>query len=128
VDSQARLVLRLDDAHWAAVERHDSQIIVRAVVGPFDQQLGSAAAPSRPATLAIRSRQPEQGPPHWPTVADDLELGLIEDGELHVLAKIDGRYLSTEVAGGFTGRVIGVEPMPDQTGPAIVRHFSYRGL
>jgi xylan 1,4-beta-xylosidase len=25
-----------------------------------------------------------------------------------VLAELDGRYLSTEVAGGFTGRVIGM--------------------
>ncbi|MEO3923300.1 hypothetical protein ABGB07_05505 [Micromonosporaceae bacterium B7E4] len=30
------------------------------------------------------------------------------DGTFDVLAELDGRYLSTEVAGGFTGRVIGV--------------------
>jgi hypothetical protein len=29
------------------------------------------------------------------------------DGTFHALASLDGRYLSTEVAGGFTGRVIG---------------------
>ena len=30
------------------------------------------------------------------------------DGAFDVLAELDGRYLSTEVAGGFTGRVIGM--------------------
>jgi xylan 1,4-beta-xylosidase len=30
------------------------------------------------------------------------------DGTFTVLATLDGRYLSTEVAGGFTGRVIGM--------------------
>ncbi|MFD8341290.1 hypothetical protein ACFV2C_03245 [[Kitasatospora] papulosa] len=27
---------------------------------------------------------------------------------MEVLAELDGRYLTTEVAGGFTGRVIGM--------------------
>jgi len=30
------------------------------------------------------------------------------NGDVEMLGAIDGRYLSTEVAGGFTGRVIGV--------------------
>ena len=30
------------------------------------------------------------------------------DGTFSVLAELDGRYLPTEVAGGFTGRVIGM--------------------
>ncbi|MGD0558891.1 MAG: hypothetical protein ABSA93_28435, partial [Streptosporangiaceae bacterium] len=29
-------------------------------------------------------------------------------GTFTALAELDGRYLSTEVAGGFTGRVIGM--------------------
>jgi Beta xylosidase C-terminal Concanavalin A-like domain len=34
----------------------------------------------------------------------------VEDADAHigVLAKLDGRYLSTEVVGGFTGLVIGM--------------------
>jgi hypothetical protein len=31
-----------------------------------------------------------------------------EDGTFRELADVDGRYLSTEVAGGFTGRVLGM--------------------
>jgi hypothetical protein len=40
---------------------------------------------------------------------DLLSLGLEDqEGVFTVLAELDGRYLSTEVAGGFTGRVIGM--------------------
>jgi hypothetical protein len=38
-----------------------------------------------------------------------LRLGVEQPGgTFSVLAELDGRYLSTEVAGGFTGRVIGM--------------------
>ncbi|MFC4106326.1 beta-xylosidase family glycoside hydrolase [Micromonospora zhanjiangensis] len=40
---------------------------------------------------------------------DVIHLGVEDaDGAFTVLARLDGRYLSTEVAGGFTGRVIGL--------------------
>lgn len=39
---------------------------------------------------------------------DTVSLGVEnEDGTIVDLAALDGRHLSTEVAGGFTGRVIG---------------------
>ncbi|SDO33374.1 hypothetical protein [Lentzea jiangxiensis] len=38
---------------------------------------------------------------------DTLSFG-VEAPDLTVLAALDGKYLSTEVAGGFTGRVIGL--------------------
>jgi hypothetical protein len=40
---------------------------------------------------------------------DTLTFGVEEpDGTFTSLGTLDGRYLSTEVAGGFTGRVIGL--------------------
>ena len=40
---------------------------------------------------------------------DMLSFGVEEpDGTATPLGTLDGRYLSTEVAGGFTGRVIGM--------------------
>ena len=42
----ARLVLRSDDAHWVAVESTGGAVSARAVVGPFDQVLGTADAPA----------------------------------------------------------------------------------
>lgn len=44
------------------------------------------------------------------------------DGEFRRPADIDGRYLSTEVASGFTGRVIGIEALGSS---AVVTKFTY---
>ncbi|OAH16319.1 beta-xylosidase family glycoside hydrolase [Streptomyces jeddahensis] len=45
------------------------------------------------------------------TGPDTVALGVEEpDGTFTVLGTLDGRCLSTEVAGGFTGRVIGLYP------------------
>ncbi|MGZ4708072.1 MAG: beta-xylosidase family glycoside hydrolase [Acidimicrobiales bacterium] len=40
------------------------------------------------------------------------------------LGRLDGRYLSTEVAGGFTGRMVGLWCA---AGELIVRSLTYRG-
>ena len=125
----ARLVLRMDDAHWAAIESRDGTLTARAIAGPFDQVLGEASAPASPTvTLAIRSTQPPAGPYGGTSVADVVELGIVVDDDFQPIASLDGRYLSTEVAGGFTGRVIGVEPLPGSDEPAIIRRFRYRSL
>jgi xylan 1,4-beta-xylosidase len=47
------------------------------------------------------------------------------DGGFVALAELDGRYLSTEVAGGFTGRVIG---MYAATGTVRFDWFDYESL
>lgn len=135
-----RLVLRLDDNHWVAVESADGAISARAVVGPFDQVLGVGAAspeasPANTVTLAIRALPPTTEP--FAAESDILELGHIDAEEFIRLGSLDGRYLSTEVAGGFTGRVVGVEPhvsagsptVGGATGqPAVLRRFAYRAL
>ncbi|WP_433618615.1 hypothetical protein ACQP2P_21695 [Dactylosporangium sp. CA-139114] len=55
---------------------------------------------------------------------DCVSLGLARpDGSLDALATLDGRYLSTEVAGGFTGRVIG---MYAEHGTVHFDWFDYR--
>ena len=40
------------------------------------------------------------------------------------LGRLDGRYLSTEVAGGMTGRMVGVWC---SAGAVVVRSFTYTG-
>ncbi|GAA1980692.1 glycoside hydrolase family 43 protein [Microbacterium pumilum] len=122
-----RLVLRLDDSHWVAVGSQDGAISVRMVVGPLDQVLAGVPAPDAPkVTLAIRATLPAAEPYGRVAAADDLTLGYVAEDEFRALATVDGRYLSTEVAAGFTGRVIGVEPTG--TTDAVLRRFSYRGL
>ena len=53
---------------------------------------------------------------------DRLAFGLMEDGQFRSLAELDGRYFSTEVAGGFTGRVIGIGAA---AGGATIARFAY---
>ncbi|GAA1952441.1 glycoside hydrolase family 43 protein [Microbacterium deminutum] len=125
----ARLVLRLDDSHWAAVESQGGAVSARVVMGPADQTLASTPGPGSPdVTLAIRATQPAPEPWGRMAAADNLELGYVIGQDFQVLASIDGRYFSTEVAGGFTGRVVGVEPLPGRADPAILRRFEYRAL
>ncbi|MEY4390453.1 MAG: hypothetical protein RLZZ400_196 [Actinomycetota bacterium] len=45
------------------------------------------------------------------------------NGEVKELARIDGKYISTEVAGGMTGRVIGIIA----AGPTLLESWSYEG-
>lgn len=56
---------------------------------------------------------------------DRLAFGVMEGGEFRSLAELDGRYLSTEVAGGFTGRVIGVGAA---AGGATIARFAYEPI
>ena len=46
------------------------------------------------------------------------------DGGFTELGRVDGRYLSTEVAGGMTGRMAGVAV---SRGSVLVRSFAYTG-
>ncbi|WP_416968721.1 family 43 glycosylhydrolase [Streptomyces sp. 4F14] len=117
----AALVVRIDDAHWAGVQRVGGVVSARVVIGPLDQILGSASGVAGECSLAVRAVANTEafsfakGP-------DDIELGYLEGDQFRVLATVDGRYFSTEVAGGFTGRVVGVEALG---GEAVVGRFAY---
>lgn len=88
-----RLVLRLDDAHWVAVESKGDTVSVGVVIGPVEQVLGSANVPAAAGSvvLAIRSTPETTGPFPIATVADILELGYLDGDTLTTLASIDGR-------------------------------------
>jgi xylan 1,4-beta-xylosidase len=106
------LAVRLDERHHYAVEAGDGQVRVIARIGPLHSVLGSRPLPAgtqaSAVTLALRITVTEQS--YDPCVGPDtVALGIeAADGTFTELAALDGRYLSTEVAGGFTGRVIGV--------------------
>ncbi|GIE99797.1 glycoside hydrolase family 43 protein [Paractinoplanes rishiriensis] len=99
------LVVRLDERHHYEVEVSAGRVEVRARIGPTNTVLATLDVPSEPLVLRIEAvvtepSDPRDGP-------DTVHLGVEREGDFTVLASLDGRYLSTEVAGGFTGRVIG---------------------
>ena len=120
-DGVARLVLRIDEAHWYAVEADVDEIRALCAIGPSHQRVGSAPRPGPgPVTLRIAARAPGPDDPPGPDV---VALGVVDADGVTTLAELDGRYLSTEVAGGFTGRVIGVQAV---AGRVRLDRFGYQ--
>jgi beta-xylosidase len=102
------LAVRLDDRHLLSVEASGSNVAVHFVVGPLRTVVEKMAVPEGPVVLRIDVAATVDLPDPC-TGPDTLTLGIeFFDGTFCALATLDGRYLSTEVAGGFTGRVIGL--------------------
>ncbi|PRY67667.1 beta-xylosidase [Glaciihabitans tibetensis] len=123
------LVLRLTPTHEYSVEVSASTVAAVSQVGAVRavvvQRTHSTEWPgsSRESTsvtvyVAVVPETSGSGGP------DCVALGYMKDGERVELARLDGRYLCTEVAGGFTGRLFGIVSADGQ--PAF-KHFRYRG-
>ncbi|WP_051905999.1 MULTISPECIES: hypothetical protein [Streptomyces] len=101
------LAVRLDEHHHYAIEADADEVRVIARIGPLRSVVTRSDKAPGPVVLGldITAR----------TALDDARTGpdvvrfgtCQEDGTFTELAALDGRYLTTEVAGGFTGRVIG---------------------
>ncbi|MBV1850471.1 glycoside hydrolase family 43 protein [Catellatospora tritici] len=103
------LAVRLDEAHHYELEVGDSQVRVLARTSSLRSTVATKAVPDGPVRLRIDvlASSPDRWDPR--KEPDTIRFGIeSDDGTLELLAELDGRYLSTEVAGGFTGRVIGV--------------------
>ena len=110
-DGRGGLALRLDERHHYEIEVADGEVRVSARIGPLRQTVGAAPLPPGPVVLRIEALAAPLGLAldHPLQEPDLVSLGLEDSaGAFTVLAELDGRYLSTEVAGGFTGRVIGM--------------------
>ena len=100
--SEAGLCLYLDQGHHYEVGLTGDQIVARARIGPLDSVITRTARPAGPVVLVV-----ETAPSRF--LPDVVRLGCLDaGGRFEELAELDGRYLSTEVAGGMLGRVIGV--------------------
>jgi xylan 1,4-beta-xylosidase len=107
VHGHGGLAVRMDERHYYAVELGPDEIAVRLRIGPVSRRLGARGRPAGPVLLWIETGGGADPVPHR-QAPDLIRLGLLaSDGTEVTLAELDGRYLSTEVAGGFTGRVIG---------------------
>jgi xylan 1,4-beta-xylosidase len=100
----------MDERHHYGVEISDGVVRAQARIGGLWQVIGQQTCPAGPAVLRMEILPVDAAKAaNRVTLDPDLiRLGFEQDGEFAVLAELDGRYLSTEVTGGFTGRVIGV--------------------
>ena len=118
-DGRGGLAVRLDDRHHYEIEATDGQASLLTRVGPFPTVVATTPVPPGPVELGVRVtatrtvRDSRTGPDTLTFTVGDIELAIL-----------DGRYLSTEVAGGFTGRVIGVYAA---AGTVHVDWFDYEG-
>jgi beta-xylosidase len=121
---RAGLTLRIDEAHHYDLEIGAGRASVIGRVGPFRQVFNQWPVPVGAITITIATRTHDVLPPTVtspdqlavadapfgvPAAGSDTITFAVETDEGRVvLAELDGRYLSTEVASGFTGRVFGM--------------------
>ena len=115
-EAEAGLTVLLDHtAHYDVAVRGD-RVVARARVGPLETVVGDAPRPAGPVVLTVETGPHVHGP-------DSVSLGFEDElGGVHTLARLDGRYLSTEVTGGFLGRMIGLYAVG---GEAAFHWFDY---
>ena len=99
---EAGLVVYMDNTAHYEVALIGDVVQATARIGPLKAVVGQAPRPEGPVVL-IASTAEDITAPDWVTLGFE---GVA--GEVVVLATLDGRYLSTEVVGGFIGRTIGV--------------------
>jgi xylan 1,4-beta-xylosidase len=114
------LSVRLDRRHEASILLEKSHVLTRIRIGDLERLVDHGAIVEEGASLGVRAVEAsgpvlERGP-------DVVELGIVTGDGWRVLAQLDGRYLSTEVAGGWTGRITG--PLVEQ-GTMRVTRFVY---
>ncbi|MGO4592577.1 family 43 glycosylhydrolase [Leifsonia sp. 2TAF2] len=107
-----RLLVRIDDRNWYGLTYNGRTVEATVTIGPVEHSLGRYDVKAGTVPTLRVSANDAPVLPHGVALEPDLiELAVVVDGAEHVFGAVDGRYLSTEVAGGFTGRVFGVEAL-----------------
>lgn len=124
LDSGAgRFLLRLDDLHWYGLTYEGDTVQATLSIGPVEHLVGRFTVPAGTVPTLRISVKAAPMLPHGISLEPDLvELAVHTEHDEHVFGEFDGRYLSTEVAGGFTGRVYGVQAL---TGRVRVQQIQY---
>lgn len=103
---EAGLAIVIDERHHYEVAARAHELVVRARIGDVSSVVARRPSPGDPLILQIETHD-DIGGVAGPA-PDRIRLGVEgADGSCDVMADLDGRYLSTEVAAGFTGRLIG---------------------
>ncbi|MFP7834571.1 family 43 glycosylhydrolase [Marisediminicola sp. LYQ134] len=124
-----RFLVRIDDTHWYGLTYDGSTVEATIAIGPIEHSVGQwSVSPGSVPTLLMRAKAPRPLP-HGATSEPDLvELALESEGTEHSFGEFDGRYLSTEVAGGFTGRVFGVQALSGRIRVDEIRYAAETSL
>ncbi|MGW2517620.1 family 43 glycosylhydrolase [Streptomyces sp. NPDC001617] len=101
--------IRIDARHHFDLEVEGDEVRAVVRIGPARSVLGRCPVyPGQDVTLELRTEpargeilSSERGP-------DRVVAALVQGAEVLNLGDIDGRYLSTELTGGFTGRLYGI--------------------
>ena len=116
------LAVRYDERFHVGIEAGDGALRAHVNLGGLEQEW-SEPFDGDEIELFLRKRRPEDTG-GFPRTSDVIEMGAVVNGEEHVLAEIDGRFLSSEVTESFTGRVVGVFAT---RGTVAVDWFAYEG-
>jgi beta-xylosidase len=116
---EAGLSVWMDDRHHYEVAIAGDRVVVRARIGPLAQEIAHERVAKGDAVVLEIACTGEGG-----LEPDRLAFGYHRGESYRMLAELPGRYLSTEVATGFTGRVIGMYAVD---GTAAFDWFEYAG-
>ncbi|MGC5170046.1 family 43 glycosylhydrolase [Microbacterium sp. DT81.1] len=107
VERAGEFRLRLDERHWCGVvvDAGTARAILR--IGDVWQEVAAAPVRTPRVTLRLEASVPRSAPvPFGYAGPDDVTLSVDTGDGFVKLARLDGRYFSTEVAAGFTGRML----------------------
>ena len=98
---EAGLSVYMDPTSHYDIAVSGGRLMAKARIGSIEAVVGDAPCPSGPVVLTIETGPHRNGP-------DTVSLGFEDNRGTRSLAHLDGRYLATEVTGGFLGRMIGM--------------------
>ncbi|WP_308164385.1 family 43 glycosylhydrolase [Agromyces sp. ISL-38] len=117
------IAVRYDERFHYSVVAGAGAVTARACIPGFER-VAVLEYSGTELQLELTSRRPEAGSKFGSSASDIVELAAIIEGNRTVLLEVDGRYLSSEVAESFTGRVVGVVAL---AGEVCVDRFAYAG-
>jgi hypothetical protein len=122
IEGQGSFMLRIDDRYSYGITVRSDVVRAWARIGGLTFDLGSCPADS--STIVHIESVPAESPtvPLGHGGPDDVVLSVVRHTGTVQLGRLDGRHLSTEVASGFTGRMLALQ---GAQGPGTVLSVRY---
>ncbi len=118
-NATGRFMLRLDSRHWYGLRFSDGRVDAISRVGDIESTVASYGLNDETSTFSISTSPSKRGG------LDEVVMSVVTEGRNIELASLDGRYITTEVAGGFTGRLVGVVI---DSGEACIRQIEIKAI